>query len=348
MNNDQFMIVNGRTQQSGNATIWAQELSGLEEGERYRFCANFKNLPQCTFDILPVVTLIGANDIVANQTINTDINDPCDWQTIEMVFTAGSSIETIAILLDEMGNGDGNDLAIDDIAVSRLEDQEINLTVTHEGASNTITATVDTSTIDFKTCEYYWFVAEVNSFPPLDIDLTTLTFGNHNGNGPAIPVSSGSPWNVPTTTFPDYNFDPNTLYVVGLFTRECGCFAESFNYQLTFSLKNVEAQLSDEQIEKIKRGVREKVADSLDTTSTTSSLRLFPNPVSNRVNISLPNTAITSIEVYAVSGQQVIAKQYAQTSDTKTIDVSQLKSGIYMVKVLDANNEISTIKMLKD
>ncbi len=39
-----FMEVNGKTQQSGSSIIWEQTITGLEKGEEYKFCANFRDM----------------------------------------------------------------------------------------------------------------------------------------------------------------------------------------------------------------------------------------------------------------------------------------------------------------
>src|SRR5690606_8929047 len=128
--NDDFMVVNGKTQQSGGNTIWEQTISGLQIDGRYKFCANFKNMPQCTFDVVPNVNIgvvgIGASGFT---TISANPADPCDWINKEFNFTAFSSSVTLRIVLDETGNGDGNDLAIDDISLTQLIDPELSITV---------------------------------------------------------------------------------------------------------------------------------------------------------------------------------------------------------------------------
>src|SRR5690606_2927402 len=227
------LVVNGKTQQSGNSVIWEQTISGLDPKGSYIFCANFKNMPQCTFDILPQVDIeVSVAGSSGFTTINTTSN-PCYCYLNSYIFTPSSSTVTLRIILDENGNGDGNDIAIDDISVTKLIDPELDITVQHQGNPQQITASINTiDTSDDKLhgneCDYYWFVAEVDSYNPLVINYSTFESGNASGN-----TINSSPWDL-TTTFPGYVFNNNTMYIIGLYTPACDCYDEGFTYQLTY------------------------------------------------------------------------------------------------------------------
>ncbi|MBK6930361.1 MAG: PKD domain-containing protein [Saprospirales bacterium] len=121
-----FMIVNGSTGQMGPKKVWEQTITGIQAGKQpreYKFCANFRNLAQCCFDVKPKINIVfsasGFN--ISNQVVNLDPNNPCDWLQVEKRFTpAGPLNLTIQIWLDEAGAGDGNDVAVDDIALYEL------------------------------------------------------------------------------------------------------------------------------------------------------------------------------------------------------------------------------------
>jgi hypothetical protein len=120
----QFLLVNGATGRSGSRVVWSQEVPVIA-GRHYRFSANFRNLPICSFDVTPEVTLrlSASTDAAVPFAIHTGVSDPCHWQqesrTIHI--PAGVTLLTCEIWLDETGNGDGNDLAIDDIALCLLK-----------------------------------------------------------------------------------------------------------------------------------------------------------------------------------------------------------------------------------
>lgn len=69
----------------------------------------------------------------------------------------------------------------------------------------------------------------------------------------------------------------------------------------------------------------------------------YPNPVKDVLNISFDN-AITSVVIYNLLGQQVIVRS-PNTNET-SIDVSNLVSGTYLVKVY-ADNAVKTLKVIK-
>ncbi|NBC58944.1 MAG: T9SS type A sorting domain-containing protein [Bacteroidetes bacterium] len=75
---------------------------------------------------------------------------------------------------------------------------------------------------------------------------------------------------------------------------------------------------------------------------TTNNFSLYPNPVNNgSFNIKSQNTEAFNLEVYNVLGKRVL--EFNQIQD-EVINVSQLKSGVYLVKI--TQNESSTTKKL--
>lgn len=67
---------------------------------------------------------------------------------------------------------------------------------------------------------------------------------------------------------------------------------------------------------------------------------LYPNPVNDVLNIDIKDE-ISSVEIYALQGQKVLS------SKENKINVSELPSGIYLVRVVDVNNNIATKKIIK-
>ena len=73
-----------------------------------------------------------------------------------------------------------------------------------------------------------------------------------------------------------------------------------------------------------------------------SSIRLYPNPANDILNISIEHAS--KLEIINASGQ-VVESTYL--NDTKTsINVSHLKSGIYFVKVIDNAGNVGTQKLI--
>jgi len=243
--NDKYLLVNGLTNQpaGSKSVIWKQKIKKLGEGKRYRFCANFRNLKQCTHDVLPVVTVQLSSGFSQTVTIDTDQDDSCDWQQVSFCFSAESMI-TVKILLEEASLGDGNDLAIDDVSVQELSDPQLTTTVQYQyntnaalGSINTISATDDMLPNDCGGL-YYWFVVTVNSYSG---GMFTVNWSAPVGWGNSMvsirlnPFAEGQPWHL-TTSFPGFVFLPNTLYAIGMITPECceGCLARGWTYHVVY------------------------------------------------------------------------------------------------------------------
>lgn len=72
---------------------------------------------------------------------------------------------------------------------------------------------------------------------------------------------------------------------------------------------------------------------------------VFPNPVSDFIRLQTALNSPAQIFIYSLTGQMVYSGQYAST--TSDIDVSSLKSGIYLL-VYDANNQRSVKRFVKN
>jgi Concanavalin A-like lectin/glucanases superfamily/Secretion system C-terminal sorting domain len=85
-----------------------------------------------------------------------------------------------------------------------------------------------------------------------------------------------------------------------------------------------------------------------ETSLSVNVISLFPNPATNELRIENAELKIKEIEIYSVLGEKVFFRQ-PETSNTKlvTVNVSQLPSGIYFVRV-KTDKEISTAKFVKE
>ncbi len=82
---------------------------------------------------------------------------------------------------------------------------------------------------------------------------------------------------------------------------------------------------------------------SLLTTQNFNSKNLkasiFPNPTSTNFTIEMDNE-VKSVEIYSLQGQKVLS------ANTKNTNVSGLPKGVYMVRIEDTNNAITTQKLI--
>ncbi|CAM1334355.1 T9SS type A sorting domain-containing protein [Tenacibaculum aestuariivivum] len=367
VNNTQFLLINGKTTQSSASTsvIWEQDVR-IENDKNYKFCANFKNLPQCRFDILPEIQIEINGTMYPWQTINTS-DDACDWYNISECFTGKGDIATIKIHLKEEGLGDGNDLAIDDIAVQQKLSQNLSLTVQHQGLPKQITGSVNSiSTVDDfllvnNECkelnegnQYYWFAFELSSYPftTLGNNMVPNTFAwstNQGGYSEITGVLS-SPWGL-TTTFPDYVFDDNKLYLIGMYVPSCceSCYDEGWSYQLTLNSTAAKNQksvgLSQVMKNEIKEmfkafNVKNNTNDKLNESAENTALNIYPNPTSKKINL---NKQVSSYVIHSVSGKNVLSNIIKTTS----INISKLAVGMYILTTKDEKGKLENLKFVK-
>jgi len=245
--NNKYLLVNGLTNQpaGSNSVIWQQKIGNLKKGKRYKFCANFRNLKQCTYDVLPVVTVQLSSGFSQTVTVNTDQDDSCDWQQVSFCFHAGSGSTVLAkIILKESSLGDGNDLAIDDVSIQELADPQLTTTIQHQSNSvNPLVSIYSISPSDDTLPEvcggaYYWFVLTVDSYSGgmFIIDWSAPRgWGNSMMSVRLNPFAWGPPWHL-TTSFPGFVFSPNKMYAFGMVTPECckGCLARGRTYHIFY------------------------------------------------------------------------------------------------------------------
>ena len=95
------------------------------------------------------------------------------------------------------------------------------------------------------------------------------------------------------------------------------------------------------------------IADYLDATnllatdvnSFNNSIKLFPNPVSDILNIdNSTDSSISKVSIYSLSG--ALIKQMNSESSIQSIPVSELQAGLYFVKI-QMNDEVKNLKFIK-
>lgn len=75
-----------------------------------------------------------------------------------------------------------------------------------------------------------------------------------------------------------------------------------------------------------------------------ASVNIYPNPANDFINIEIPDKKSTSVEILDQLGQLIIAVELDQ--DKTRVDVSNLRSGIYMLRVSDGNQMLSVTKLV--
>ena len=155
-------------------------------------------------------------------------------------------------------------------------------------------------------------------------------------NVTANPTSTSSiklTWNAAANAT-SYNIYRNDVLVKNTtetnYTDEGLEYNTEYCYTVTSVLDKTESEHSEEVCAKtLGEGIEE----------TTTSLRIYPNPVLDRLYIETQTQTLT-IEIYDVFGKVQNLKNSETQKLRNSIDVSSLKSGIYFVKI---NTEIGNI-----
>src|SRR5690606_16766390 len=85
----------------------------------------------------------------------------------------------------------------------------------------------------------------------------------------------------------------------------------------------------------------------LDEVAAVNEVKIYPNPSNGIFNVSLGDASEMSYEVYNILGQTV--KSGKLTADNNTVNLTDSKEGVYILKLTDtANNTSATRKIVKE
>ncbi|WP_281337107.1 LamG-like jellyroll fold domain-containing protein [Flavobacterium eburneipallidum] len=71
----------------------------------------------------------------------------------------------------------------------------------------------------------------------------------------------------------------------------------------------------------------------------TSKATIYPNPTSDNFTIEMENE-VKTVEIYSLLGQKIL------TATSKNINISNVSKGVYLVRIEDSNNTVSTQKLI--
>ncbi|MCK5788822.1 MAG: T9SS type A sorting domain-containing protein, partial [Chlamydiia bacterium] len=91
--------------------------------------------------------------------------------------------------------------------------------------------------------------------------------------------------------------------------------------------------------------IKEYAATAVENIAVDNNLSVYPNPVEEIMNVRSA-TDIHSISVTNIVGQEMLNANIS-SNRTAEINTSDLNSGVYVVRVVDTNGEISTKKIIK-
>ncbi len=368
LNNGRHLYINGATGQSTPAKLVWRQTMPVSPGKFYKFCFDAKNLPQCGFDVKPRlnVTFSIPNFDLANQLIDVPAG-ACNWKTIGQVITvpAGTTSITIDITLNEQPVGDGNDLALDNIALVEIPQVTqaevlfnvnfINVTATTFGLSAAPVAWPVG-----RGCGYYWEVEEVT--------------GAANTIVPGTAVYNPSQWwGLYPNTFPGYNgtsvllgnnpgvFNINKKYRI-VYGRWCEC--EAWNsYAVIVDPLNRTALRDDKYVmppaqiaviiantgnvaraSSIMASPLQKTTPTFPTIAKlgAAAMQVFPNPANNDLVVVLPaGNSGGQLVIYDAQGKVINKIPVAIKQSSKHINISALTAGNYVVQFTAAGGAVT-------
>ncbi|MFT7592597.1 MAG: hypothetical protein ACI9UJ_002536, partial [bacterium] len=332
------LFVNGQTGQTGSAVVYSNTVL-VEEG-RYTFCANFKNLAQCGFDVIPTITIhfdgvtgFDLEDIVIDQP-----DAGCDWQLLNQIIDipGGLSSIDIEILLDETPLGDGNDLAIDNIVFAQLNEvvasqmlfdiTPIPLTTT------TYTFEVEPITAIPTSCSYSWTVAELDgSFD--DISGTVVENPIEWQTYPAVNEFIG--YNG-TSTLSGTNpgvFELSKTYRV-TFSKWCDCLLPNSRTYHSLPGKSSAGVPTLKLVEKSTTSRSEAHLGDHNEVGNSGQLGVYPSPTQEYVNIDLRSIQKSNVDILDNQGK-VVRSDKVDGESIKSFHIGDLSAGVYFVKVTE-------------
>lgn len=369
--NSKILIVNGQTQQSANEdnVIWqTEEPIEVEAGSQYRFCAYFKHLAQCCFDREPRIRIEVSE---GNDSWTTLVNwrpiadpevdpDPCYWEEIGDVFVPNSSEVSIRILIGEQVNTDGNDLAIDDISLTKLPTPALSMQVVDKVPSNPLDVKASINNMEgaddllpSEECEYMWIIVRVTDLMPVELDFQQAFFNGWFGGS-----LMGHNWGL-TTDFPGINLPGDELFRVYLSVFDCDCYADASIFEYTGGGVGLEAIYGAQMLSELKTlkrvedpeaatllkeflNDRSKIPPAKQPTLHTPDewslpdFQVYPSPTNSYVILDLQNFEGQnwSISIQNVQGREVYAipqQRGAQSSLKINLDEGPFPNGVYFV-----------------
>ncbi len=97
---------------------------------------------------------------------------------------------------------------------------------------------------------------------------------------------------------------------------------------------------------KVALGTAARVIDEVPVYSNKKAFTVYPNPVSDKLNINLTGyEGVSSVSLIDVNGRTVVSQRTAQVNST--MDISKLTKGVYLVRVITAGGEVLNTKVVK-
>lgn len=181
---------------------------------------------------------------------------------------------------------------------------------------------------------------------------TPSSFGNTANKGGQIVSTASSQFHTYTLDwFPDrmvFKVDGATHYVYEPETQNSDTWPFDEDQYLLFNvamLPNVQASFTESTMEVDYVRVYQESTLNVNDSIVTLNAELFPNPVKDNLTIKLPQEALGArVTLISLLGQEMTS--YIQNETLQYINMSNYKSGVYIVKI-ENNNTVLTHKIVK-
>ena len=129
-----------------------------------------------------------------------------------------------------------------------------------------------------------------------------------------------------------------------------GGTATAGNQQVVFTIGEINIQETDVGNTHLSEGfIGPDIAEALGITDygILSGISIYPNPVTDRFSVNLPQSGTYEIYLYNLQGKQIF---FRQTQRVKEIfDISRLTAAGYMLIIIDRQNKLKkSFKIIKE
>ena len=129
-----------------------------------------------------------------------------------------------------------------------------------------------------------------------------------------------------------------------------GGTATAGNKQVVFTVGEVNIQETDVGNTHLSEGfIGPDIAVALGITDygTLTGIELYPNPVTDRFSVNLPQTSVYNFYLYDLQGKQIFFRQSQNIKES--FDISRLTAAGYMLIVIDRQNQLKKVfKIIKE
>jgi len=156
--------------------------------------------------------------------------------------------------------------------------------------------------------------------------------GNLNGSTSVmIPVSSVDNGSADNCSITSMTLTPDIFTTVGTYTAELEGTDQSGNSDsVTVIITIIDTILNI-------------------TDQETTSFTMYPNPANTKVTIDVgDHISLRKIEIYDIIGKLIIDKTLEQSTQTYSVDISDLPSSVYFVSVIDEYEKRTVKKLIKE